>query len=138
MARRHQVWVVTRTNNQAIIEDEMARHPEPNLRFVYYDLPRWARWWKRRGRGVQLYYYLWQIGALASARRITGEVSFDVAHHVTFAKYWTPTFLAFLPIPFVWGPLGGGDSIPWSFWKDLSHRGKLYEAVRWPLLGWRT
>jgi len=130
MARRHQVWVLTRTNNRAIIEDEIARNPEPNLRFVYYDLPRWARWWKRGGRGVQLYYYLWQIGALATARRVTRDVSFDVAHHVTFAKYWTPTFLAFLPIPFVWGPLGGGDAVPWSFWKDLSLRGKLYEAIR--------
>jgi len=130
MARHHQVWVITRANNRATIDQELARDPEPNLHFVYYDLPRWARWWKRGDMGVQLYYYLWQIGALNAGRRLTAAVSFDVAHHVTFGKYWAPTFLALLPIPFVWGPVGGGDSAPWSFWRGLSRRGMVYEAVR--------
>jgi glycosyltransferase involved in cell wall biosynthesis len=49
---------------------------------------------------------------------------------VTFVKYWVPSFLALLPAPFLWGPVGGGDSAPFSFFRTFSWRGKIYEALR--------
>lgn len=130
MAKHHDVWVLTRANNRPAIEAELAREPVPGLRFAYYDLPRWARWWKRGGRGVQLYYYLWQLGAYCVARRLHREVGFDLAHHVTFVKYWVPSFVSLLPVPFVWGPVGGGESAPKAFWQDFSPQGQRYERLR--------
>lgn len=130
MSRRHEVWVITRINNGPVIEPELARNPAPGLHFVYYDLPRWARWWKRGQRGVQLYYYLWQVGVYFVARRLCRRVDFDLAQHVTFVKYWSPSFLALLPVPFVWGPVGGGESAPKALRRDVSLRGKAYEALR--------
>ncbi len=130
MARHHDIWVLTRANNRPVIEPELARRPIPSLHFVYYDLPRWARFWKRGQRGVQLYYYLWQLGALGVARRLHAEVGFDLVHHVTFVCYWKPTFLPWLGIPYVLGPLGGGESAPKAFWPSLGLRGIVYEAVR--------
>ena len=47
MAKEHEVWVVTRANNRMPIETALAWDPLPNAHFVYYDLPRWARRWKR-------------------------------------------------------------------------------------------
>ena len=38
--------------------------------------------------------------------------------------------MAFLPIPFIWGPVGGGESAPLSFWKDFNFKAKLYEFLR--------
>ena len=130
MSRYHQVWVITRANNRPAIEVELARNPVPNLHFVYYDLPRWARFWKKGQRGVQLYYYLWQIGAYFVARNLHRKIGFDLIHHVTFVKYWSPSFLALLPVPFIWGPVGGGESAPRAFWRDFSLRGQVYEALR--------
>jgi len=130
MARRHDVWVLTRANNRPAIEAELARNPVPGLRFIWHDLPRWARWWKRGGRGVQFYYYLWQLSAIRAVRRAHAEVGFDIAHHVTFVKYWVPTCLAFLPVPFVWGPVGGGESAPFAFWPGFGRRGIMYEFTR--------
>jgi glycosyltransferase involved in cell wall biosynthesis len=130
MARRHEVWVITRTNNRSVIETELARAPLPSLHMVYYDLPRWARWWKRGTRGARLYYYLWQLALYPLARRLDLQVRFDVTHHVTFVTYWMPSLLAFLPAPFVWGPVGGGESAPKSFQVSGGWRGRLYEVVR--------
>lgn len=129
-ARQHRVTVITRENNQPAIEAELARDPEPNLQFVYFDLPAWARWWKRGTRGLQAYYYLWQIGAARVARRLHAATPFDVAHHVTFGRYWNPSFLPSLGIPFVWGPVGGGESAPKPFWAGFGMKGRLYEQVR--------
>ena len=130
MAKYHDVWVITRANNRASIERALRDHPPSQLCFVYFDLPSWSRWWKRGQRGLQVYYYLWQVGAYFLARRFHRTVGFDVVHHVTFGKYWTPSFLALLPIPFVWGPVGGAESAPRAFWVNLGPRGKSHETIR--------
>lgn len=130
MAKHHDIWVLTRSNNRSAIDARLIEHPIAHLNFVYYDLPHWASWWKKGGRGIQLYYYLWQIGALAVARSLHDRVNFDLVHHVTFAKYWAPSLVSWLPIPFVWGPVGGGESSPKSFWKELSPQGRRYERLR--------
>lgn len=130
MANHHNVWVLTRARNRAAIEAEMAKSPISNLHFAYYDLPRWLSWWRRGHRGVQVYYYLWQLGVYGLARQLHREVGFDLAHHVTFVKYWAPSLLALLGIPFIWGPVGGGESAPRTFRKGLGVRGRVYETVR--------
>jgi glycosyltransferase involved in cell wall biosynthesis len=130
MGRYHEVWVITRANNQEPIEKALAAKPLPNVHWVYFDLPRWARLWKKRQRGVHLYYYLWQIGAYSVARKLHRSVGFNLVHHVTFVNYWMPSFMALLPIPFIWGPVGGGESAPRSFWRSFSLRGKAYERLR--------
>jgi glycosyltransferase involved in cell wall biosynthesis len=130
MAAQHDVWVLTRSNNRMAIEAELSERPVRGVRFLYYDLPRWAAWWKRGGRGVQAYYYLWQMGAIAVARAAHRAVGFDVAHHATFVKFWAPAAAAFVGVPFVWGPVGGGESMPGPFLRTLSPAGRRYEALR--------
>jgi glycosyltransferase involved in cell wall biosynthesis len=130
ISRFHEVWVITRANNRELIEKALVSKPLPNVHWVYFDLPRWARFWKRGQRGVHLYYYLWQLGAYFVARRLHREVGFDLVHHVTFAQYWVPSFLGLLGPPFIWGPVGGGESAPRKFWQDFSAHGKLYEVFR--------
>jgi len=130
LAREHEVWVLTRSNNRGMIEAALAHKPLKNAHFVYFDLPRWARFWKRGSFGLRPYYYLWQAGAYFAARRIHRSVRFDLVHHVTFVKYWMPSFVSALPLPFVWGPVGGGESAPKPFRAHFSRRGKLYDLAR--------
>lgn len=130
IARFHEVRVITRANNRDSIETALAKEPIPNSHFVYFDLPRWARFWKKGERGHRLYYYLWQIGAYFVARRLNAQVGFDLMQHVTFGQYWPPSFIGLLDVPFIWGPVGGGDSAPRSFRSDISCRGRLYEMFR--------
>jgi len=130
IARFHEVWVITRANNRERIENALAKDPLPNAHFIYFDLPRWTRFWKRGQRGVHLYYYLWQLGAYFVARKWHQRVGFDIGHHVTFVNYWLPSFLALLPIPYIWGPVGGGESAPRAFRSTFSLRGRIYELGR--------
>jgi glycosyltransferase involved in cell wall biosynthesis len=125
-----EVWVITRANNRDAIERALAKEPLRNVRWVYFDLPRWARFWKKGQRGVHLYYYLWQIGAYRIGKRLHRQGGFDLVHHVTFCNYWLPSFLAQLPARFVWGPVGGGESAPRTFYRTFSWRGRLYEYAR--------
>jgi glycosyltransferase involved in cell wall biosynthesis len=137
MANYHSVWVLTRPDeSQAAIAAELARHPRPNLRVVYCTVPFWqdSLRWGQSG-AMQMHYYLWQIQAYRVARQLHREIGFDLVHHVTFVRYASPSFLALLPVPFVWGPVGGGESAPPAFWADFSLRNKLYETLRW---AWRT
>lgn len=130
MSKYHDVWVLTRESNRRAIESAVRRQPTPPLRFVYFDFPAWIRWLKRGQLGVQAYYYAWQVGAYFLVRSLNRQVSFDLVHHVTFAKYWMPSFLALSFGPFIWGPVGGGESAPRSFWSGLGFGGRAYEALR--------
>ena len=64
----HEVWVITRANNAGAIEHALAGRRNAGLQFIYYDLPGWARGWKRGARGVRTYYVLWEWGRLPARR----------------------------------------------------------------------
>lgn len=131
ISKYHEVWVLTRPDDgREAIEAELAQNPNPNLHFVYFTLPVWGGGWQLGSIAFLIHYYLWQVQAYFVAHRLHREVGFDVAHHVTFVRHSTPSFLVFLPIPLIWGPVGGGESAPEPFWKDFNFRNKVYEVLR--------
>lgn len=127
-ARDHDVCVLTRANNRAPIEAALAALSGPQPTFVYVDLPRWARSWKRGGRGLRMYYALWQVAAAITARRLHRERQFDVVHHLTFANVWLPALACLVRAPFVLGPVGGGPRVPLRLYPTLGPRGVLHEV----------
>ncbi|MGH2756362.1 MAG: glycosyltransferase [Actinomycetota bacterium] len=131
LARIGETWVVTRANNRDAIEAEIGSVPEAdNLRFVYVDLPRWARFWKRGQRGVRLYYLLWQVAALLKARRLGRQGRFDLVWHLTMANVWLGSVAPLAGRPFVLGPVGGGVAPPMRLLGILGPRGVAYELGR--------
>lgn len=130
MSKYHDVWVLTRANNRGAIQEWLALNPLAQVTFLYYDIPRSILRLKRGLTGVQIYYYLWQIAAYFVVRRNHARIGFDLIHHVTFVKYWAPSLLCLLPVPFLWGPLGGGESTPPAFLQQFSTYGKIYEKLR--------
>ncbi|AKG21130.1 glycosyltransferase family 4 protein [Calothrix sp. 336/3] len=129
-AKYHETWVLTRSENRLSIESELARNPVPQLYFVYFDLPFWTSKWEYGQRGIQFHYYLWQLWAYFVVRPLHKKIGFDLTRHVTFVRYWSPSLISFLDTPFLWGPVGGGESAPKAFWVDFSLRGKIYETFR--------
>lgn len=129
-ARNHEVWVLTRANNRAAIEEALACDPQPSLHFVYVDLPSWARFWKRGQRGVRLYYALWQVLAGIEARRLHTQQRFDIVHHLTFANLWYPALVFLADAPFVLGPVGGGPRVPLRLYRSLGVSGRAREISR--------
>lgn len=115
IARYHETWVITRSNNQPIIEAALGETSNGNLRFVYVDLPKWARFWKRGHRGVHVYYLLWQIIAFFRAISLHRTHAFHIVHHITFVNMYIGPLLCFLGPKFVWGPIGANPQLPPKF-----------------------
>ena len=129
-AAGHEIVVITRANNAAVIDDALANKRIPTLHFVYFDLPAWARFWKRGGHGVHLYYFLWQWLSLRVARRLHRDWQFDVVHHLTFGVFRQPSWLASLGVPFIFGPVGGGEHAPRSLRRGLPLAARGRELLR--------
>lgn len=130
IARFAEVWVITRANNRKSIEKELDKNPVPNLYFIYYDVPKWISFWKKKTRGLYLYYLLWQIGTYKIAKKLHRKERFDLVHYITFGNLWLPTFVPYLPIPFIWGPIGGGEQVPKPFRKEYSFKARIFESIR--------
>jgi len=126
----HEVWVITRAANRDAIEMELTGRRRPRLHFAYYDLPQWARRWKRGARGVHLYYALWQWGAYRTAKRLTRKTNFDCVHHVTFVGVRGPSFMGLLGLPFFLGPVSGGESVPKALRVGMTWAARWRESVR--------
>ena len=129
----HEVWVLTRANNKENIETELAKSsPVKNLNFLYYDLPSWTlrRWWKKRERGIHLYYLLWQWGAFLLAKKVHATERFDQVHHITFVTIRQPSFMGNLGIPFIFGPVSGGERAPQRLRKGYRWRNKILEVFK--------
>ena len=126
----HEVWVITRANNQPVIDAALAAEPRSNLQFVYYDLPGWMRSLKKKPGGVYFYYFFWQWGIYKVAKSLAQEVSFDWVHHITFGVFRQPSFMAFLGLPFILGPLGGGEHAPSALRTGFPLKGRILDFLR--------
>ncbi len=131
LARFHDLWVMTHRYNEPGISEALAGKAMPNVRFIFVELPRAMKWLYRIEFGQRIYYYLWQIKAWRVARKLHDEVHFDAAQHLTFGNDWIPSFIgAFLPVPFIWGPVGGGQRTPKCLLGEYSVYGRFAEAAR--------
>lgn len=130
LAKHHDVWVLTRENNRSSIELEVKKSSLSGLNFIYCEPFAWIKFLNFHRHLVYIHYYFWQIKAYFIALGLHRDLKFEIVHHVTYVRYSSPSFLSLLPVPFVWGPVGGGESAPRSFWKNFSFRIKGYECLR--------
>jgi hypothetical protein len=124
----HHVVVLTRSQSRLAIEKEMQRAAVPRLHFQYFDVPQSLRWQKRGP--LHLHYILWQWLAARFARKLHQLEQFDCVHHVTLAGLRAPSFMGDLGIPFIFGPVGGGERAPWRLRHGYSPAGLISDAVR--------
>lgn len=131
MAKSNKLHVITRANNREPIEAYLPEDVKGNVVFYYYDAPYFIRRLKRRAKGLYFYYFCWQMGIIPLVKRILKEEKIDYTMHLTFGSMWMPTFLPFFNVPFIWGPVGGGDCEPKSFLKVLPFRQKIVQSLRY-------
>lgn len=132
VAEQHDVWVVTRHNNLPALEEAIREHPfRDRIKLVGHDASRGLMTLKKRNRMLaHLYYDRWQATLAPRAIDLERRIGFDVAHHVTFASYWTRTGIAAVSAAKVWGPVGGGVTTPLALYGELGPRGIVEEAAR--------
>lgn len=130
MARHYELWVVTRKNNKENIDSYIAEDIKKNIHFIYYDLPDKIRALKKKEKGLYWYYYLWQRGIMHVIKDKMETINFDYVMHLTFGSIWLPTYLHRLKVPFIWGPVGGGEAVPNCYLKKFAIKSKAAHLVR--------
>ncbi len=132
IAQRHDVCVLTNPHNQEGWEraaGEGLIPPNIQVRFVQGStscsrsrfVARFQSW---------LNYASFNRRVFADALAWHAEEHFDLCHQVTIAGWRMPSPLWKLPIPFIWGPIGGAGQIPRSFRGMLSPSAHVFELAR--------
>jgi len=129
ISRFNKVIAITRKNNQESIDKYIKEFniDQSNMKFYYYDLPYWMRFWKKGARGSSLYFYLWQMFMPIFIK--INKIDFDIAHNVNFHADAFPTFLWMLGKPTIWGTINHNEKIPSQYLS--SNKAIIKENIKW-------
>lgn len=131
LSKFNQLDVLTRSYNKKNIEEALISKTLKNIKFHYIEIPGFFRILKKNYFGIRIYYWFWQIKAYFVAKRLNKKRKFDIAHQITFNNDWTPSYIgAYIDLPFVWGPAGGGQRVPNVFFGELKLKDKFKEITR--------
>lgn len=130
LAKFVNVTVLTRTENRTAIEQYLRSTPVRNLDFQFVDVDGALAKPLRRPSARQVHYLAWQRAAKRRALKLVEAGNYDIAHHLTYARYWMPTAIHELGLPAIWGPVGGGESTPRAFYCGMPVRSQVAEIAR--------
>lgn len=132
IARKHEVWVLADDHNREgwergakdgiIPANVRVRFLRKNKVFLENRFLAHIQSWLR--------YAAFNRLILNAAQEWHDEIGFDLCHQVTIAAWRMPSPLWQLPIPFVWGPIGGAGYIPPAFRSMLSAQARAFERAR--------
>ena len=130
--REHEVWAVIADAHQyrELTEPVLAKNALPNFHPIFFKLPPTLQWLSHRPATAAIYYHLWQDHLRGLVRDLHAKVKFDLVHHVTYGRYWSPSGLRDLNLPFIWGPVGAAETPPRAFVRELPLRYQLEEMAR--------
>jgi glycosyltransferase involved in cell wall biosynthesis len=112
----HDVTLLTHARNEDDNRAWLDAHPQPNLTMACVGSGRVGTALRaavpseRLARVVE--YVAWRRTARREALRLHGAAGFDVVHHVTYSSIVPGSPVCRLGVPFVLGPLGGGQRAP--------------------------
>jgi glycosyltransferase involved in cell wall biosynthesis len=141
IAQHHEVWVLTAGYHRSDLEEALRREPEKpaRLHFLYVEEKQWhyrpTRAWIRIENSIakpimNWAYRFWLRDAFALASRVHHEIRFDLVHQVTYVGFRFPGHLWKLGVPFVWGPIGGLENVPWRLLPAMGPSGMAQFACR--------
>lgn len=131
MSKYFELWVLTRESNRHSIEPWIVNHPEfGGIHWLYYDWPKWARFWKKGLRGVRIYYNIWQYCTNRIVKRTMQDNGIKIFHHLTYGNaLWKVSSYGQRQF-FIWGPIGGLETIPKEYSKHYDTKSQIIESIR--------
>jgi len=129
-ANGNDVSVITRSVNRTEIEKFTRDNAVEQVRFIFHDLPKPLDKIYKLPFGNYCFYFLWQYTAAERALKLHRTESFDLVQHITWGSFRVPSFMGRLGIPFIFGPVGGGEDTPRNLRRGLGWKGQLWDALR--------
>lgn len=132
IARHHEVFVLVDSHNRAGWKQADQEGIIPNNVHVRFLRKKTKYVENRFIARIQSWLWYTQFNrlVLAAAHAWHSEEQFDLCHQVTIAAWRVPSPLWQLPIPFVWGPIGGAGYIPLGLRSMLSFQARVFERAR--------
>lgn len=104
--------LISRSDNVALLrQDPLFQQAD----LVAIDVPRALSFYKKKGRGIILYYYIWQYWVGRLVRQLDRRKHFDVIHQINFHADWAPHFITSPQARIIWGPIAHHPPVPFSW-----------------------
>jgi len=131
ISKLHDCHVITHSNSRESIENAQSSGEASSVVFHYYGQ---SYTWKRNRLLARLQswaiYARWQRELLPIAKALHQRYKYNLTHHLTYATWRVASPLWQLPIPFIWGPIGGAGNMPRQFRSILSPSARAFEKLR--------
>lgn len=119
------VYVLTRTKCREKIEAETKYLKKQNLHFLYVDSSS-----KLRKKSIYLEYIYWQWKSYLFLKKKIKGINPDLIWLITFGNAFLPIFIHLLKVPFVWGPIGGGEYVARKFVLNMTIKQKILHYLK--------
>lgn len=126
MSKYFELWVLVHKEPVDDIEKYVKEHGiDKKIHFIYYDIPYNSLFFKNgRFRWVRTYYIIWTALANRIVKRTMKENEIKIFHNLTFGNAIWPVSKFGQKQFFIWGPIGGVETIPrdYSYYYDTKSR----------------
>ena len=131
LSKHHEVHVIVEKEKwEKDILEELSKNPNKNLRFNFIQKKRNRLLRKIWPPSYYWYYKIWQKNAYLLAKELDEKENFDLTHQLNMVGYREPGFLWKIKKPFVWGPIGGTENVPWKLFSLFDFSGKVFYGIR--------
>ena len=117
-SKKYRVHLVTTPNAQASVERESKIH---GIVPHFVGLPKWLHtvtgYFGRFGAWMRK--MVWAYRVQTHLANLHQREQFSITHQTTFHTFRVPFFATRLGIPSVWGPVAGGEEIPFGYYKFI-------------------
>ena len=93
-------------------------------------MPYFLRFWKKGLRGVRIYYNFWQLLTNKIVKKTMLQNNIKIYHHLTYGNSLWPVSSFGKKQFFIWGPVGGCETISFEFSKHYDLKGMFIEIIR--------
>lgn len=134
LAKHCKLYIITEGEFKDKIEKELPKLSQgKNMHFYYNPVSDKVRQmcWNQGDWRFYYYYNKWQKKTLEIANEIIKEYQIDLIHQLNMVGFREPGYLWKIENkPFIWGPIAGIGSIPFSFMKDSNLKFKLFYILK--------
>lgn len=131
LSKKYDVEVITRESNKKRINSCMKKK-KINIKFHYCDLNyRLLSIIKGKNNSKSYFYFLiWQFLIFFKFKKMIKKKKYDLIQHVTLATLRFPSLLGILNNNFVFGSLGGSETVSYKILKTFDLKNILKETIR--------
>lgn len=122
LANHCELHIITEGEFKEKIEAVLPNLPQgKNMHFYYNPVSDKIRkmCWNQGDWRFYYYYQKWQKTTYEIAKKIIEDKNISIIHQLNMVGFREPGYLWKINKPFIWGPIAGIGSIPFSFLKDI-------------------